>query len=62
MRRFRPEPGRKRRDVPNLAQLAPYLSTVDSETLFETGLEILLDGIEHRLHRSHATAPSTTAP
>jgi hypothetical protein len=47
---------------PNLAQIAPYLSTVDSETLFETGLEILLDGIEHRLHRSHATAPSTTAP
>ena len=45
---------------PNLARLAPYLSTVDPQTLFETGLEILLDGIEHRLHRTPRHSVSAT--
>jgi TetR/AcrR family tetracycline transcriptional repressor len=48
-------------EFPNLARLGPHLAAVDPESLFETGLDILLDGIEHRLRRMHITASATTA-
>ena len=41
---------------PNIARIAPYLAAADPEKLFETGLEVLLDGIEQRLERLRATA------
>jgi AcrR family transcriptional regulator len=45
-------------EFPNLDRLAPHLASVDPDTLFETGLEILLDGLERRLQRLHATQPA----
>jgi TetR/AcrR family transcriptional regulator, tetracycline repressor protein len=38
----------------NLARIAPHLAAVRPEALFETGLEVLLDGIEQRRQRLHA--------
>jgi TetR/AcrR family tetracycline transcriptional repressor len=46
-------------EFPNLARLAPHLAAVDPDMLFETGLEILLDGLEQRLH---ATQPARVGP
>jgi DNA-binding NarL/FixJ family response regulator len=40
----------------NLAQIAPHLAALQPEALFETGLEVLLDGIEQRLKRLRDTA------
>ena len=45
-------------EFPNLDRLAPHLASVDPDTLFETGLEILLDGLECRLQRLHAIQPA----
>ncbi len=46
-------------ELPNLDRLAPHLAAVDPDTLFETGLDVLLDGLERRLQRLHATGPAT---
>jgi TetR/AcrR family tetracycline transcriptional repressor len=42
-------------EFPNLARIGPQLAAVAPEALFETGLEVLLDGIERRRDRIHAT-------
>ena len=49
-------PWQDEEEYPNVARIAPYLAAADPETLFETGLEVLLDGIEQRLQRLRATA------
>ena len=43
-------------DYPNLARIATHLAAVRPETLFEAGLEVLLDGMEQRLARLRAEA------
>lgn len=53
-------PWQESQDTHNLTRIAPHLAAVDPETLFETGLEVLLDGLEQRLARLHAAAQ--TAP
>jgi TetR/AcrR family tetracycline transcriptional repressor len=40
----------------NLARIAPHLAAVHPDELFETGLQILLDGLERRLQRLRAAA------
>ena len=40
----------------NLARIAPHLAAVHPDELFETGLQILLDGLEQRLERLRAAA------
>jgi AcrR family transcriptional regulator len=43
-------------DCHNLARIAPHLAAVNPDKLFETGLQVLLDGLEQRLERLRAAA------
>jgi TetR/AcrR family transcriptional regulator, tetracycline repressor protein len=43
-------------EYPNLARLATHLAAVHPDALFETGLQILLDGLQQRLDRHPADA------
>jgi hypothetical protein len=40
----------------NLARIAPHLAAVRPDELFETGLQVLLDGLEQHLERLRAAA------
>jgi TetR/AcrR family tetracycline transcriptional repressor len=46
---------------PNMARIGPHFAVMPTDVLFETGLEILLDGIEQRLQRRHGQRGATPA-